>query len=267
MQQIQYRMQVELLSEAIFSSGEKEANTVQSKALTDSNGFVYYHAKSLKGLLKKKAIWILKHYAKIDEQLSVQFLHSIIELFGMNNEELSLLYEDMYLLLKNDSLLLKELADKKDCFQQCNRKLPLMKIGHLELPENVRAYYKKIYEQQLSTSEEDKDYIIISRHDLIEAQTHVRVGIQLQDGVIQDRMFTSMHTVRKGLVFYAPIVLDGEVTDQVKDDFFRIIYALDRIGAGIHRGYGEIKTRLLIQSSENFQQKGERWHEVCISGY
>lgn len=219
-----YKIQVRICSEAIFSSGERERNLVQSRALTDRHGFVYFHAKTLKGQLKRQAFWLLEQYKSFDAKQAESFFGSIVRLFGINNDELELYYPEL----------------KKAYHQQQG----IMKLGHLELDERIRAYFYK-----LQLKDEQNRYYNISPHDLIKAQTHIRTGIQLEDGVVRDRMMTTYHTVRHGLIFYAKLSFDGDPSYDL-ENLQRIIYSFCRIGAGIHRGRGEIKACLLIDGKE-----------------
>ncbi|MFC4600948.1 hypothetical protein [Cohnella hongkongensis] len=260
MQQAQYRIQVRLLSEAIFSSGEKEANLVQSKVLADADGFVYLHAKTFKGQLKRKAFWLFKLYAQLDPERAVQFLESIYILFGLNNWELDMLMNDLKSL--HNSSWLGTVIDK---FKSKANIPGLIKLGHLQLPESVRAYFQQIFAEQIASKAGEQSYIYLSRHDVIEAQTHIRVGVQLDNGVAKDGMFTSVHTIRKGLIFYASLSFDSLPNHVVLKDMYRIVYAVDRIGANIHRGRGDVECKLFVRTQDNQQTGEEHWREV--SGY
>jgi len=240
----EYKIEVEILSEAIFTSGEKERNLVQSRAQTDSNGFVYFHGKTLKGQLKRQAFWLLGQYAKLDMRKADSFLESLIKLFGINSNEIINI---------NNRYGLKYSGEY-------NRS-GLMRLSNLELDEKVRNYFIAC-----QIEDEANGYYRISPHDLIEAQTHVRTGIQLEDGVIKNKMLNTFHTVRKGLVFYSAVSFENvaDDADLLIDDLAKIVYSFRRIGAGIHRGRGEIKSRLLISTNKNeepyyeYKYKGDR---------
>jgi len=263
MQPMQYRIQVHLLSEAIFSSGEKEANLVQSKVLADEEGFVYLHAKTLKGQLKQKAYWLFGLYAQVDPERAVQFLESIHVLFGLNGWELDMLLNDTQKMLNHNSSWLETVIDK---FKLKVKAAGLIKLGHLQLPDPVRAYFKQLHAEQIVASTDEQAYIYLSRHDVIEAQTHIRVGIQLDNGIAKEGMFTSVHTVRRGLIFYASLLMEAMPNHAVLSDLHRIVYAMDRIGANIHRGRGEVECKLFVRAQEDNQQAEEgNWREV--SGY
>ncbi|MNO41156.1 hypothetical protein D3C76_313220 [compost metagenome] len=252
-----YRIRITLLSEAIFSSGAKEPNLVQSRVLTDQDGFVYFHAKTLKGQMKRSAMWILRQYAELDSDRAIQFFQSIVKIFGFNREELENLQEDY-----SGATQGTEPCKFIDAVKLENNPIlsqqGMMKLGHLELPRKVRDYFKNLYDEQLKSDDQN---IYLSRHDLIEAQTHIRTGIQLDDGVVKDGMFTSYHTVRQGLIFYAPIIFEQSPEEEVLWELARIVRAMDWIGAGVHRGRGEIKAQLLALSEDG--EKGDvKWDEV-----
>ncbi|MFC3787397.1 hypothetical protein ACFOQM_01150 [Paenibacillus sp. GCM10012307] len=260
-----FRLQVRLLSEAVFSSGEKEPNLVQSKVLADPYGCVYLHAKTLKGQMKHQAFWLLKQYSLIDGARAKRFLYSIAELFGINIWELQKLHKE-YKDIDNGNV--KSLTDYISELLKGNRKLQalpgqgVMRLGHLELPEAVRSDIRKLISEQGHGEDPTNYYSYLTRHDLIEAQTNIRVGIQLEDGIVKDKMFTSCHTVKEGLLFYAPISLHGSVSDELVEDLTRIVYALKRIGSHIHRGRGEVETKFYRMKESSTMQGGIEWDEL-----
>lgn len=231
-QEKNYQIEIKICSEAIFTSGETESNLVQSRAQTDVYGFVYFHAKTLKGQLKRQAFWLLKQYAAMDssagETRTHAFYESIVRLFGINKAEI-------------------ESNENRHKFKYYGRRQDsgLMKLSNLELDERLRTYF--IAQQKI---DEEKDYCRISPHDLIAAQNHIRTGIQLENGVAKNKMLNTFHTVRKGLTFYSTVSFEEEVNSALIDDLARIVYSFRRIGAGSHRGRGEIEASLLIDGKK-----------------
>ncbi|MGG0812194.1 hypothetical protein ABE142_05925 [Paenibacillus alvei] len=244
-----YKIEVRLRSETIFSSGEKERNLVQSKVLTDRYGFVYFHAKSLKGQLKRQAFWLLKQYQQIDKkgERAKSFFKSVVVLFGINKEEIALFAKEVC--AQGDSDFMKV---------YCRQQPGILRFGHLELDERVRSQFIA-----LQAEDEDEGYYRITPHDLIEAQTHIRTGIQLENGLAKEGMLTSYHTVKQGLVFYSsinlePYAYDADYLKRINQqdlsnllaDLQRIVSSFRRIGAGIHRGRGEVTARLLVDGKD-----------------
>ncbi len=229
----EYQIEIEISSEAILTSGEKERNTVQTKAQTDPYGFVYFHSKTLKGQLKKQAFWLLDKFISSDKDKAQSFYQSIVVLFGTNADETRKL-EEKYNKKNEEVIKLNK-----------NPQNPgIMRLSNLELDKELRDYFIGFYRDK----EDEKDYYRISPHDLIEAQTHIRTGIQIKDGIAKNHMLNTFHTVRKGLVFYSTITIEelsNEITDKGIENLAYIVYSLRRIGAGIHRGRGEITARLL----------------------
>lgn len=221
-----YKIEVRLLSEAIFSSGEGERNLVHSKVLADRHGFVYLHAKTLKGQLKQRAFWLWNQYRSCDEQRADEFLESTVRLFGINNEERKFYGVETG---RNDTRL---------------DSVGIMKLGHLQLDEKIRSFFLNIMHR-----DKLNEYYTHTHHDLIEAQTHVRTSIQVEDGVVVERRITNYHTVKKGLIFYSTLWFD-EDPSRYLSDLNRIIRSFRRIGAGTHRGRGKIEARLLIDGKE-----------------
>lgn len=219
-----YQIEVRLLSEAIFASGEKERNLVHSKALTDPHGFVYFHAKSFKGQLKKQAFWLWKQYKNVDLQRADSFLHSLFTLFGINENEMGF----------------HEIESKKWTKENSG-----IALTNLELSESIRNYYIALMEE-----EAEEGYIHFSPSDLIEAQTNIRTQIELENGTAKDKRLTTIQTVKEGLVFYSTVSFLESPTENVLADLKQIVCSLCRIGAGIHRGRGEIAARLLCNGKE-----------------
>lgn len=259
-----YQIEVCLRSEAIFSSGEKERNLVQSKVLADRHGFVYFHAKSLKGQLKRQAFWILEQYRNIGIEHAKSFFASIVVLFGINEEEINNFFP-------------RELTLDDPAFQQtyCHQQPGILRLGHLELDERIRNHFIA-----LQAEDEDEEYYRITPHDLIEAQTHIRTGIQVKDGTALDGMLTTYHTVKQGLAFYSSLTLEPQTYESKNQiilnqqdmaghlaNLQRIVSSFRRIGAGIHRGRGEASARLLVNGEEaNFckgvGKEGEQYANV-----
>lgn len=222
---LEYKLEIFILSEAIFSSGEKEHNLVQTKVLADQDGFVYFHAKTLKGQLKRQAFWLLEQYKSFDENRAKEFFASVVKLFGINNTEINAYCPD---------------SSKKDYHQQQG----IMQLSNLELNETVRRYFNS-----LKLKKGKEGYCNISAHDLIEAQTNIRTGIQLENGVTKNKMMTTYHTVKEGLYFYGTLHFSENVEPYLQD-LKRIIYSFKRMGAGIHRGRGEVEAKLYINDVE-----------------
>lgn len=222
-------IEVKLVSEAIFDSGEMDGNLVQTKVLADPYGFVYFHGKSLKGQLKRQAFWILEQYKEMgQEERARDFYYSMIKLFGMNKEE-----HDQYGI---DSVNYTKVEPQG-----------VMKLSHLQLDERIREQFRAL---QKITSNHMDDFIL-SPYELIEAQTNIRTGIQLENGVVKQGRTTTYHTVKDGLIFYAYVSLPECLSEEIIEDLRRIVHSYRRIGAGIHRGRGEVQSRLISLEKED----------------
>jgi len=228
-----YQIQIKIASEAIFDSGERERNTVQSKVLSDSYGFVYFHAKTLKGQLKKQAFWLLKQYDQIDKiqntNYAERFYKSIVTLFGINSLERNKLPQ-----FEPYNISYGSVAGN-------------MRLSNLELAKSIREYFIQLHKEDI-----ENNYIRLSPYEIVKAQTNIRTGIQLEEGVIKKRMFNSYHTVKEDLYFYADITFENVslINQSVIEDLAKIIYSFRRIGAGIHRGRGEVEAKLLVGDSK-----------------
>lgn len=218
-----YKLKIIIKSEAIFTNGETGGNIVNAKALTDEYGFVYYHAKTLKGQLKRQGYWLLKQYKNMEncEERKIQFTKNLAKIFGMNIEE-----QEMYEINKTVSL----------------NEAGIMRLSNLTLGEDIRNYFIEI-----QNKDEKEDYYKITAHDLIEAQTNIRTGIQVENGVAANKMMTTYHTVKNGLIFYS-ILEFVEDPKEYLNDLYRIIKSIRYLGAGTHRGRGEIEAELLVNN-------------------
>lgn len=245
-QKNQYQIKIELKSDAIFTNGEKQRNIVQSRALTDEDGFVYLHAKSLKGHLKKQAFWLLHKYDSVYQntkeiseankshikQRRDQFLSSIEVLFGLNDWE-------------------KQLFIPVDMNVKKHPTQGLIKLGHLQLPQRVRQYFSQLLNEEVSAQ-----YVQLNKQELLEAQSNIRTYIQLDEtGVVKDNQLASFHTVKRGLVFFADINIQPDPLNKFYnandfntylDDLSLIVKSMRVIGAGVHRGTGNIQAELLL---------------------
>ena len=242
-----HSIEVRIRSEAIFNSGEKERNLVQAKVLADHHGLVYFHAKSLKGQLKRQAFRLLRLYQNFDEQRAELFLNSIVKLFGINSGELK---------------MAKSTEDKN-----LEPGQGIMKLGPLELHPSIRAYFIALQAEGARDRSCEKFYRI-SAHDLIEAQTHIRTGIQVEEGRAKEKRLTTYHTVKEGLIFYSSVYFDIDpVPAAYLGDLQRIVRSLDRIGAGVHRGRGEVESRLLFKGEEAdyFHDRDREGERACAT--
>lgn len=244
----EYILEVRLRSDALFKSGEKERNLVQSRAQTDAYGFVYFHAKSLKGQLKHQALWLVRQYIAMGEtghSRACAFLDSMDMLFGINTWELERAWEPQ-------DFMRGYLAMKQK--ERGLRGQGIMKLTHLELPPKVKAYF-----QGMVTVGE------FSVHDLIDAQTHIRTEIQLEEGHIKQKMLNTYQAVKRGLVFQSRLYFEEDPSAALPD-LMRIISSLDRVGAGVHRGRGQVEARLLINGKNAVEfvnrEGGAAQHDV-----
>lgn len=251
-QPAKYVLEIRLLSDAIFRNGEKERNLVQSRAQTDEFGFVYYHAKSLKGQLKRQGLWLVQQYIEMGEAGRIRayaLLDSLDKLFGINTWELKQAWKPQSVM--QDYLTMKQ---QKDGLQGQG----IMKLTHLQMPPMVKAYFRDL----VASGE-------FSVHDLIDAQTHIRTEIQLEERVIKDKMLNTFHVVKRGLVFQSWLDFE-EDPSAVLQDLLRIVSSLDRIGAGIHRGHGQVEAALWINGRNALElidmEGGATEHDV-VSGY
>lgn len=235
-----YLLKITLKSEAIFNSGEEEQNLVNDKVLADEYGFVYFHAKTLKGQLRRRARWLGNKLAKINGEDNIPaYEESIIKLFGSEYQ--------------GGSVQSKS-GDKKN--EELNTRVPdynhrgIMTLTNLELEKELRDYFRSINNDD---NENDLEYKI-TPYDMIEAQTNRRTRIQLgEGGTCEEHMMMTYHTVKDGLVFYSEINLLDEINGKDLAVLNAIVNSLDNIGSSINRGRGKIKAVLLNDKREKVE--------------
>src|SRR5690606_10579368 len=143
MRHFDIRIRVRLLSEAIWDSGEQAANHVHTQALSDTNGFVYYHAKTFKGQLKKQAIWLYRLYKEAGEkETAAQFIEAVADLFGWGKEE-----------------------EKTYQIENVKWRTGIMRLGHLELPDAVKKYLLGLLQEDIDS--EGPHFYHFSPQDLL----------------------------------------------------------------------------------------------------
>ncbi|WP_425448646.1 RAMP superfamily CRISPR-associated protein [Dethiothermospora halolimnae] len=212
-----YKIRVELLSEGIFNSGEEQKNSVNNKVLTDKDGFVCYHAKTLKGVLKERGELIGKNLLSISSKADI-IEDLLLELFGSRFNDNSI----------------------------SETKKGIMNLSNLEINGEVKKIIKEI---NILDSESD-GYKGITKYDLIEAQTNIRTHIQLEEGIIKDKRLGSYHTVKNGLIFISDINFDREPAKDQVALLNIIVNSLDYIGGCTNRGRGKVKAVLLKDDKE-----------------
>lgn len=251
------KIEVELKTETIFNSGESDSNIVQTKALTDADGFVYFHSKTLKGQLKDRAFWLYDRYSesKDGEEKAKKMANAIAYLFGIEEQELISRYPNVKNSDKDPESekfegFIKSLDyDLYPTFQ----KDPLyceghLKIGCLEFSQEFKEMFNQLKKAEDRTSEE---YIRFSNDALIKAQTNIRTSISIgENGVTKDKFLGKYHTVRAGFKFESKLDFisgnDAKVdVSKFEPELNMIVMALDRIGANTNRGRGKVSSRLI----------------------
>jgi hypothetical protein len=220
------RIRLKLLSEAIFDSGEQATNHVHTQALSDAQGCVYYHAKTFKGVLKRQAFWLYRLYKEMgEEQTARTFMEAVADLFGIHDEE-----QKLYNIF------------------DVRRRKGYMRLGNLQLPISIRNRIAEWLGVDGQARERGCDRF--SPQDILEAQTNVRTIIQMEGGVVKDRMLTFFHTVKEKLVFESQVEFERFPDVDHLQQLLRIVRSLERIGAGENRGYGRVEPKLLINGRE-----------------
>lgn len=221
---LKYKLFVKIKSEAFFNSAESNGNMINLKALTDENGFVYFHGKTLKGQLKDTGFWIYEKYKSVDEKKAEKFLKILLYLFGTSSQELK---ERGYM-----NFFINNLEGA-------------MKVSSLELDDETQKFFESWFQ-----SDRQKKYITLTKDELIKAQTNDRIQIKIKDGIVEDGKLMTYQTVKEGLEFEATLEI-GCMSDFTESDIYevleRVVKGYRKIGASVSRGRGNIETSLVKQ--------------------
>jgi CRISPR/Cas system CSM-associated protein Csm3 (group 7 of RAMP superfamily) len=219
---MRYIIKITLESEAVFNSGEEDRNLVNEKVLSDEDGFVYLHAKTFKGILRQRGKWICDKLGGIYEE----FDNNIIDrMFGTQGNPI----------LDDDT-------------EYIGSTTSILQIGNLELNDDIKEIFRLF-----NTSEDGIDYKI-TPYELEQAQTNIRTKIKIgEKGVVQEHRTMAYHTVKKGLEFYSNVNLNiNNAKERVKYELLLalIVNNIDKIGASVNRGRGQVKGELLYENKE-----------------
>ncbi len=212
---VTYELALIIKSEAIFGSGISNVY-IHEDCQYDENGFIYYHSKTLKGLLHRTG----KNLFGDDNKI-------VKSLFGSEaDEEIEEKKEKKF----------KENSTEKE---ESERKINEGKLifSNLELPNEIKEIVKK---EQLSIGE------------ILKIQTNIRKFIKIGASGVNENLRT-VRTVKDGIVLTGQIKIKMGLTEKEKRDLLFILKATRNIGLMKNRGRGEVEFK--IDYEEEFRKR------------
>ena len=244
-----YKIEIELLSDATFGSGESKNGVVNTEILLDKDGFPYMNAKTFKGILKNSFEEILSSYYIQNGISGNSFKKFINKLFGksgqnlLQNNQLSVKFEDLVLSEKlrdaiNNKLI--KLNDDKDSVNVLVKDEFLLKKSNL---------FKKIdfsNLEELENNEVQINNVQINKDEIImKSLTDIRFSTKIENGVSENNSLRAERVIRRGLKFETNIILYGDISEDEQEMFELGIKTLKHIGTKKSRGRGYVKTSII----------------------
>lgn len=220
---IRYPLEIKLLSETTFGSGESQNGRVNEDVLVNNEGLPYFLGKTFKGCLRKSIDDILKPFYLANKQ-EESFSNIIEELFGIGD-------------YKSD----KETKEQEKNTQ--SQKYGKLKFSNFYLHDDILKIFPKT----------NKDKIL-------DVLTDIRFSIKMDEnlGVARNGSLRATRVLKKGLVFVGFI----ECEEKLRDDEFKIlkrgILSLRNLGVNKSRGKGQVK----ITINENFQVNNNNKNKI-----
>lgn len=205
---IRYPVQIKLLSETTFGSGESQNGMVNEDILVDNEGMPYFSGKTFKGCLRKNIDDILKPFYLVHrDKLSRSFSSIMEELFGIGS-------------YKKD---LETKENQEDIGYQRDGKL---KFSNFYLHTDIADIFDK----------NNKD-------EILDILTDIRFSIRMNEklGVADKGSLRAIRVLKKDLVFVGFI----ECEEKLEENEFNIlrqgILSLKHLGINKSRGKGRVE--------------------------
>ncbi|AYF54391.1 CRISPR-associated protein [Clostridium novyi] len=204
---IKYPVEIKLLSETTFGSGESKNGNVNTDILLDNEGLPYFLGKTFKGCLRKSIEDILKpFYCKSGKNFS----QIIKDLFGRGN-------------YKKDP---KTKEEKESIEYQRDGKL---KFSNFYLHKDILDIFDK----------GNKD-------EILDVLTDVRFSIKMNEelGVADKGSLRAIRVLKKDLVFVGFIECENKLADNEFEILKRGILSLKNLGVNKSRGKGHVEVSI-----------------------
>lgn len=227
-----YKVEIELLSETTFGSGESQNGVVDQEVLLDKQYYPYMHAKTFKGNLRRVIQNIVAPYCT-KKYGDKEFNSCIIKLFGK---------EGMNVHNNYDSYQKKSFRESK------------IKFNNLVLSREYINGFNKVNKDLFNNiSDQTK---LIRQQSKLEVLTNVRYSTKIEDGVAEGKSLRAERVLRKGLIFTTSIDVIEKLTPMEKEILEYGLQALKHLGVKKTRGRGLVKTKFeYIKESDSNKNK------------
>lgn len=204
---VEYKVEIELLSDATFGDGSSKAFVVNSDVLTDKDGFPYMRAKTFKGNLQKS----MSEIGIGDKEL----LESLFGSAGINDFD----EKKKSKLQFSDLVIASDIKTKKDYIDS--------QLSHIFIDNSQEP------------NEEEKKKVVI------DCFTDIKHSVKLEDGIAKDKSLRSERVILKGSKFETSIYTKSKLSDVEKEILSDGLKSLKNIGLKKYRGRGLLRARLI----------------------
>lgn len=210
-------LKIELLSDTIFSGGETIVSVSDIDILYDDNSIPYYKGKSIKGNLREVIETLVKNQRAFDEKKAEKNEKILVKLFGK----------------KFENKVSEEYRDRQV--------EGILKFENASLGDDIVRTLQYLIDTEEITPEE-----------LISSLTDIRYAtkIKRETGTSQDHSLRSMRVLNRGVVFYADIYSEQNLSDEELGLLVCGVNCLRHLGTLRSRGKGEVKCTLIRGEKE-----------------
>lgn len=207
----EYRLTFTLKSDATFGRGEGIAGLIDREVEHDRFGLPYLRGRTLKGLISEEADNILFALRRMKRPTD-NWTAARQTLFGRPGSAAA------------DGALLR--------------------FGHAELPEDVRAFVKKAAHDMEDARQAGIRPLVLGSLTAIRRQTAIETGGE-QDGVPAEGSLRAMRVILRETPFEARLMSERPLNDDEKGLLAAAVLAFRRAGTGRNRGRGKLEADLL----------------------
>ena len=203
-----YKLVMIIKSEAILGSGISNV-FIHEDCSYDENGFVYYHAKTLKGIFHKTA-----------EKIGIK---NIDVLFGAEGNN-----EDKGIAENQKENKKSNITQQEKNITQKNGKLI---FSNLEVPKEIVQIVNE--NSKLNTNE------------VLNLQTNIRQFIKInKNGTTEDGSLRNIRTIKDGMILLGEVYAEKILNEEEEKEFLFVLKATRNIGTMRNRGRGEVEFKL-----------------------
>lgn len=198
-------IEIELKSESVFGGDGEQLGTVDLDIQCDEYGIPYYAGRTLKGVLREQAEWYLNLLPEPEKRETQKALE---RLFGI--------------------------PDERGAGIQ-NQNYHSLRIGDAKISESIRkTIINKVQNNKVHPRE------------ILNAFTTVRSMTKINHvtGVAEDKSLRQVRVIKPRFTFYAPVYVQGKLTNVEKQLFENSVKLLRQIGIMRNRGKGAVTCKL-----------------------